>query len=477
MVLTRTHTGSAAGDAVVASALAGTVFFEGATSEARDRVFLYLLLTMAPFVLVAPIVGPALDRVRGGRRWVIVGSIGLRALLCLVLIGRADTLVLYPVAFGILVLQKAYGIARSSLVPAVVQSDDELVEANSKLQLISGLAGFVGAGPSALLYALTDAPNLSLALAVCVFAGAAGLALRLPSVVVADEPATPAERAELRSPGVLLAAGAMGLLRGIVGYLVIHFAFHFRQTEQFVAFGVVAAVSVAASLLGSIVAPRLRRVLPEERMLIACLLLTVGAGVLALPAGGTFGAALLGGAVGVASTAGKLAFDSIVQRDAPDANRGRLFARFETRFQLIWVIGSMLGLVPLAALGLSYVAVVAVASFATFSYVVGLTAWYQRTGAPSSRFGRRAVQIDEAMSDGRDRTLSMVRSSGRAVAGRVRRNRHERPPRPPHPPGVPHPTDSAETPPPHVGPGIGTAVTPAAGSQAVRPSAPPPRRP
>ena len=42
---------------------------------------------------------------------------------------------------------------------------------------------------------------------------------------------------------------------------------------------------------------------------------------------------------GVAAAAGKLAFDSIVQRDAPDAIRGRTFARFETRFQLVWVVG------------------------------------------------------------------------------------------------------------------------------------------
>ena len=40
---------------------------------------------------------------------------------------------------------------------------------------------------------------------------------------------------------------------------------------------------------------------------------------------------------------GKLAFDSIVQRNAPDANQGRAFAQFETKFQLAWV---MAGIVP-----------------------------------------------------------------------------------------------------------------------------------
>ena len=50
--------------------------------------------------------------------------------------------------------------------------------------------------------------------------------------------------------------------------------------------------------------------------------------------------AVLAGTVGVAAAAAKVAFDSIVQRDAPDAARGRTFARFETRFQLLWVLGA-----------------------------------------------------------------------------------------------------------------------------------------
>jgi hypothetical protein len=47
-------------------------------------------------------------------------------------------------------------------------------------------------------------------------------------------------------------------------------------------------------------------------------------------------------AVGWAASFGRLAFDSLVQRDAPESVRGRVFARFETRFQLAWVIGGFL---------------------------------------------------------------------------------------------------------------------------------------
>jgi hypothetical protein len=475
MRLARTHAASTASDAVVATALAGTIFFAAATADARGKVFLYLLLTMAPFAVVAPLIGPALDRAKSGRRWVVVGTSVARGVLCFALIGRADTLLLYPVAFGILVLQKAYGIARSSLVPAVVESDEELVEANSKLQLLSGIMGFVGAAPGALLFKIfNDNPAGPLALAVCGFAITAGLALRIPKVAVAPTSATPQEKAELRSVGVLLAAAGMGLLRGIVGFLTLYFAFHFRETEELVAFGFIAAASVGGTLLGSVLAPRLRQSWPEERMLIGVLVMTVGAGTVATVVGGTFGAGLLGAAVGIGSTAGKLAFDSIVQRDAPDANRGRLFAKFETRFQLIWVVGSMLGLLPLGELRLSFLGVALVSGFAAFSYIVGLSAWRHRTGETDSEFGRQAVLIDQAMTQAQAKAKTRVRDSTMSLITRVRTRGDGKqevvvtagPVG--GPAGGPAVRGSLGGPAVRrAGPGIGTAMTPAAGTPAV----------
>ena len=73
-------------------------------------------------------------------------------------------------------------------------------------------------------------------------------------------------------------------------------------------------------------------------MLIAALVLTAVAGIVAALFGGRATAALLSAIVGFGAALARLAFDSIVQRDAPDANRGRAFAQFETRFQLGWVL-------------------------------------------------------------------------------------------------------------------------------------------
>src|SRR5918996_108849 len=59
------------GDACVTVSLAGSLFFTAPTSAARGSVLLYLALTLAPFSVIAPIVGPALDRTLGGRRMIV----------------------------------------------------------------------------------------------------------------------------------------------------------------------------------------------------------------------------------------------------------------------------------------------------------------------------------------------------------------------------------------------------------------------
>src|SRR5688572_22031268 len=52
----------AAGDALLALALAGTLFFSVPTADARGKIVLYLLLTMAPFAIVGPLMARFLDR-------------------------------------------------------------------------------------------------------------------------------------------------------------------------------------------------------------------------------------------------------------------------------------------------------------------------------------------------------------------------------------------------------------------------------
>ena len=366
----RTHALLGAGDALVALALAGSLFFSISPDAARGRVAAYLAVTMAPFAVVAPLIGPFLDRREGGRRAMVIGSAGGRAVVCMLMIDHLDRLLLFPEAFALLVLAKGYGVARASLVPRLVRDESELVEANSKLSIITGLSGFAAAVPGVALLQL--GAEWVLALAAVVFAVATVAAVRVPrSSIAPAAPQTPQERAELRAAGVLLAASSMAMLRALVGFLAFFLAFWLRDDDApSWWFGVTLGASAVGALLGAAGAPALRRAVREERILLGC---TAGVALGALVAsrvGGRPAAALMAAVVGVAASVGRLAFDSIVQRDAPDADQGRSFAGFETRFQLAWVAGAFLPVViptPLGAgfLGMGIAAAVAAGAYAT----------------------------------------------------------------------------------------------------------------
>lgn len=367
--LARSHVFAAGGDALVTIALANSLFFDLDPNDARWKVFLYLALTMAPLALVAPYVGPVLDRSHGGRRWMIVGAHGGRALIALVMLNDLDSLLLFPEAFTVLALGKAYGVARSAVVPTVVRTDAELVEANSKLQLLSGLAVPLAAVPAGLAYVIAGSPAV-LAVASVAYLVATLAALRVPATQVAEAPATPAETAELRGVGVVLAASAMGLIRGIVGFVTFLLLFDLREDPTW-HMGVVLGLTGVGMLVGSVAAPVLRRSMAEERMLMASLAAAVVVTLVAARYDGLGGAALVAATTAVVSTCGKLGFDSIVQRDAPDANRGRSFARFEVRFQLVWVIGAMVPVVVSIPQQVGFLFVAGTAGFALFSYIAG----------------------------------------------------------------------------------------------------------
>ena len=78
--------------------------------------------------------------------------------------------------------------------------------------------------------------------------------------------------------------------------------------------------------------------------------------------------------IAVAAQFGRIAFDSLLQRDGPEHLRGRNFARFETRFQLVWVAGA---LIPVALLDVlttreGYLALGVALAVAGATYVLSL---------------------------------------------------------------------------------------------------------
>ncbi len=101
-------------------ALADSVFFSLDPNDARWRVSLYLLLTVAPFAVVAQFLGPLVDRVSGGNKFIIVG-VGLRrGLMAVLMATQVESLLFFPMAFSMLVMGKAHHIAKSALVPSLI---------------------------------------------------------------------------------------------------------------------------------------------------------------------------------------------------------------------------------------------------------------------------------------------------------------------------------------------------------------------
>jgi len=340
------------GDAMVAVALANTLFFDVPIGEARDKVGLYLALTMTPFAVLSPLVGPWLDRRRGAYRLGILLSTAGRAALALALASRTTALSLYPLAFGLLVLSRIHGISRSAIVPNAIGDAKPLIWANSWLAVISVVGATVGAGVSAGVQQVFST-KVSLWIASAVFVALVPIAFGLPRPESGERrQKVTADYRSLLSTRLIGGGVAMGASRAGVGFLTFFLAFILRSTgEGTRGFATAVAAAGVGGIAGSAVAPVLRRVLREPLLLLASL---IGMAVAALWASLDFSltsAAGVAAIVGLGSSAGRLAFDSLVQRDAPEQIRGRTFARYETIFQLCWVAGAGAAIIPWHARG------------------------------------------------------------------------------------------------------------------------------
>ncbi|HEX6876674.1 MAG TPA: MFS transporter [Nocardioidaceae bacterium] len=364
------HAFSAAGDAAVAVSLAGTLFFQVPTGEARLQVAQFLALTMLPFAIVAPLVGPLLDRVAHGRRWAIGSTMALRAFLAWVLAGAVltDSAVMFPAALGVLVASKAYGVTRASAVPRLLPESLTLVKANARISL----AGVVGAAVSAPLAALAAhfGPDWALRYAFVVFVAATILAILLPARVdsAQGEERLP-RRVRARIPGpVVQGLRSNAGLRLLSGFLTMFMAFLLRdqpfpgwEDRPELLLGLVIGAAGVGGTLGVAVGS-IARSAPPEVTVVATLLVDAVVAVAAAVFYGLPTAVLLGLTAGLAQTLGKLSLDALVQREVPERTRTSAFARTETLLQLSWVFGGLLGLaMPLnARLGLGVAAAILV---------------------------------------------------------------------------------------------------------------------
>ncbi|WP_406837787.1 MFS transporter [Streptomyces sp. AHU1] len=402
------HAVNGAGDVMITVALASTVFFSVPTDEARGRVALYLGITMAPFAVLAPVIGPLLDRLPHGRRAAMAGSMLARAMLALMLASAVvtGTFELYPAALGVLVASKAYGVVRSAVVPRLLPPTFSLVKANSRVTL-GGLLATGVAGPVAALLQTLGA-RYPLYGAFTIFIAGTFLSFSLPPKVDSAKGEDTAllaadadhlhgphlkkpPRPNLRTVGTAVthALGANASLRCLSGFLIFFLAFLLREhpltgKSAAVSLGLVVVSAGVGNALGTAVGAWLKQRAPEI-IIVTVVAVVVAAAITAALFFGTLMVACLAAIAGFAQALAKLSLDALIQRDVPELVRNSAFARSETLLQMSWVLGGAIGIaMPLnGPLGLSVAAgIVAVGWLTT---VRGLLQVARRGGSSRPR--------------------------------------------------------------------------------------------
>jgi MFS family permease len=385
---------SGAADAFVTVALAGTIFFSTSVDQARGRVVLFLIITMAPFAVLAPFIGPALDRIQQGRRFVLAGTMLTRGLLCYAMSANvANSVTLLPAAFGILVLQKAGGVVKASVTPRLLPAEITLVTANARSGLISIATSTAAAGLAAGVQ-FGGGAAWTLRVGTLIYLAAMILAFRLPEQIDVPAPAPapmpapvrepptrpdiprptlplppagpppgPADGSAKGRPGRWRTLASVGpvvaeamtvnaVLRAFSGYILFLLAFLLRSVNLGTIFGHpvshnfalgalalgLAVGSLASMILGSFFRSRAPQLIMFSVLFVAPVVTAAcawGFGLLA--------AVLVEATAIFCASLAKLGQDSIVGRDIGDEIRSSTFAVSETLNQVANVGGGLAG--------------------------------------------------------------------------------------------------------------------------------------
>ena len=370
-----------AGDAMIAVSLAGTLFFAAAVDAQRSNVALYLLITIAPFAVVAPLLGPALDRLQRGRRAALAVSLIGRALLAWIMAANYDNFALYPAALGVLILSKGFGVLRAAVVPRVLPPQLAQVAANARLSIF-GLAsgavlGLVGVGVAKVL-----GFGWELGLTAVVFLLGAVCAIRLPAHVETSEGEVQARvltsgqdatgQLDRRALGlhVITALRATSALRGLGGFLTIFMAFLIQANvgtdwAGTLTLGGVAAAAGLGSFIGTAIGSRVRDTDKPDFLVLISTGVAATVAVLTAFTYSILMAVLMALVAGITNSLGKTALDAIIQREVPESLRASAFGRSETLLQLAWVFGGAVGILlpTIGWIGFTVAAVLLVVAF------------------------------------------------------------------------------------------------------------------
>ena len=373
-------------DAAMAVALANTLFFAAASGESKGRVALYLLITIAPFAVIAPLIGPALDRLQHGRRVALAASFVLRTVLVVLLIANYDgptgsypSWVLYPCALGMMVLSKSFSVLRSAVTPRVLPPSIDLVRVNSRLTTFGLLGGTMVGGAVAAgaeyMFGLFRLPGALYVIVAVTLAGAA-LSMRIPKwveVTAGEVPATLSYRGhskESSTPRQPLGRNIIAALWGnctvkvMVGFLFLYPAFVAKSHdasgwEQLRILGVIGAAAAIGNFAGNFTAARLKLGHPALLVVRCAVAVTLFALATALT-GKLMVAALATLVTSAAAAIAKASLDASLQDDLPEQSRASAFGRSESLLQLAWVAGGATGVLVYTDLWVGFTAITAV---------------------------------------------------------------------------------------------------------------------
>lgn len=381
-------------DAVLAVSLAGTLFFSATTGESKGSVAAYLLVTIAPFAVLAPVIGPLLDRIRTGRRVAMSLTFAARVILAAVLLQNFDSWLLYPAALGMLVLSKSYGVLKSSVTPRLAPENLDLVRANARLMITGHIGGSMVVGGAAAAVAFVFSPKEALwLLLLCALAGIYLCGL-IPSTAESSgdeifaDPFAPTddlgpamgapdgeEAPTVVAPTASSASSASSSLIGRwrrsmsvrfpdatrtamwgtamqrlgTGFMTIYVAFVAKSshtlsgTEQLALLGVVGAAGGVGTFLGNTVGSRVKFARPRFTVIMLAVI-SLASVVVAAVVDGVPTAAVATLLLSLGSAISKSCLDATIQSGLDQSAQASAFGLSETILQLSWVLGGTLGL-------------------------------------------------------------------------------------------------------------------------------------
>ncbi len=377
---------SQGGDGAFQVGIATAFFFDPTSATTPVDIAAGFAVLLAPFTLVGPFVGPMIDRWHRQRivlvgnliRLALVGAIGASIIL------DAPKPLLYFLALATLSINRFLLAALTAGIPQVVDEDD-LLTANAIMPTMGTIAAAIGAAIGGVVTVF--APGVSDNRLAILALGAAAVAFGTSSWTAtalgkrALGPVARIDGKELAAEAIhllkelragyrhlrdrvtpynaLAVMAAARLLYGLMFVAAILISRHILSTpgsaeSSIKHFTLVLGFAAMGFGLAAILTPAFSRRIDRHDWIVACLLLgAVGQTLLAVSSSSW---ALLGAAVIVSFSVqgGKIAVDTIVQRDTDDAFRGRAFALYDVAYNTAFISAAVVGAVVLPANGYSH---------------------------------------------------------------------------------------------------------------------------